>query len=64
MNLNIDVSYKIGDKVKIIPLSEFGRIEAIRVSKGAIMYEIRYILNGEIKQEYFYADELKRPQNI
>lgn len=63
MNLNIDVSCKIGDSVRFQQINATGKIQGILIQKNSIMYQIRYIFNGEVKEGYFYADEIRRTQN-
>lgn len=63
MQMNIEISFKIGDIINFRQINAAGKVEGVLVKKGAIMYQIRYIFNGEIKEGYFYADEIKRTQN-
>lgn len=48
------------DNVFIVPLSLYGVCIGVYHSIGNIEYKIRYILNEEIKECYFYGFELSK----
>ncbi len=63
MQMNIETSFKIGDIINFRQINAAGKVEGLLIKKGLIMYLIRYIFDGEIKEGYFYADEIRRRQN-
>lgn len=63
MRMNIDVNFKIDEQVRFAQINVTGRITGIVITKNGIMYKIRYIFNGKIKEGIFYADEIRKIRN-
>jgi len=63
MRMNIDVNFKIDEQVRFAQINATGRITGIVITKNGIMYKIRYIFNGKIKEGIFYADEIRKIRN-
>lgn len=58
--VRIESSFDFNEKVRIIPLKVEGTIESFWLKKGnELLLEVRYFLNNEIKESYFYGDELE-----
>ena len=51
--------FKFNDKVKILPLDVEGRVLSFWFKPDGLSIEVRYYLNNECKQDYFYEDELE-----
>ena len=49
----------IDKKVFIIPLELDGYIKEISISKNGAMYLIRYLYNMEMKENFFYLNEIR-----
>lgn len=50
----------IGRVCEILPMEKLeGRVLAIVISRQGIEYQVRYILNGDCKTEYFFEDEVR-----
>jgi hypothetical protein len=58
--MTIDLKFKIGDKVKILPFSCEGIVLAIFITKNGTEYQIRYYMDSKVLQEYFFESELKK----
>lgn len=52
-------SFKLHDKVLIKALEWKGIVKAILIQEAGIGYHVRYFINGEAKEVYFYAEELE-----
>lgn len=48
----------INDKVKILPFSCEGFILGIYTSNAPTKYLVRYFMDGDIKEEYYYGFEI------
>lgn len=57
---DIKVIYPSFGKVHIKNLKRDGHLEAIRISDVGIKYLVRYIDNGEVKNNLFSENELKK----
>jgi len=55
-----DFVFNLRDKVTIKELKRDGRIISIWVTEAGIKYETRYFDNAEIKNVYFFEDELEK----
>lgn len=55
----MDLKFNIGDKIKIKELDREGRVHSIWFTKHGIEFQVRYFYNGEIKEVYFYEDEIE-----
>jgi len=55
----MDFQFKIKDKVQVVPLSARGTVTALFVCEDGTQYRVRYFYEGNVRSEYFYADELQ-----
>ena len=51
--------YKLKDYVNIIDLETKGRVIAFYEDFHGIQYQVRYFLSGDIKNVYFFEDEIE-----
>lgn len=54
----IEVDFSLKDKVKVKELGITGQVVAIFISKMGIEYKIRYLVDKEPKEYYFYPEDL------
>jgi hypothetical protein len=52
------MKFNLDEKVHIIPLDLPGRITQIAITNRGTKFEVRYFWNSEIKEGWFYEDEL------
>lgn len=57
--MKLDITFNIKDKVFINELKRPGRIMAIHINEKGISYQVRFFDNADVKEIYFYCDELK-----
>ena len=55
----IKTEFKFDDKVRVIPLDIEGVVTSFWLKPDKLNIEVRYYLNNERKQDYFYEDELE-----
>lgn len=55
-----DFEFKLKEAVKIIPLGCKGRVDSIWITETGVKYQVRYFDKAEVKDVYFFADELKK----
>lgn len=55
----IKTEFKFDDKVRVIPLDIEGVVTSFWLKPDKLNVEVRYYLNNERKQDYFYEDELE-----
>lgn len=55
----IELEFLIKDNVKILPIEKNGIVKGMLFDETGIQYYIRYFINGESKQSYFYREELE-----
>lgn len=60
----MNLSFNIGDKVQIPELETYGRVVSIWVQQCGIQYEVRYFLNGEAKNVFFFENEIEIYQGV
>lgn len=58
--MRIDFKFEIGDKVKIIDASCRGRVLSLWVTDHGKKYEVRFIINGNVKEVFFFEDEIEK----
>jgi hypothetical protein len=56
----MDFKFNLQQKVKIIPLSCKGIITGIWIGETGVKYYVRYFDKAEVKEVYFYEDELEQ----
>ena len=52
----IKTEFKFDDKVRVIPLDIEGVVTSFWLKPDKLNVEVRYYLNNERKQDYFYED--------
>lgn len=55
----VEVSFDIGDSVEIPELERKGRVSSIFITASGVQYQVRYFNNSELKEVYFFREELK-----
>jgi len=60
MKHTIEFEYDIGDQVFIKTLKMEGWVSSIWITDKGIKYEVRYFWNGELKEVYFYINEIAK----
>jgi hypothetical protein len=63
MSLDLHLKYDINDEVYIKILGVNGIVTSIWIASKGIRYEIRYFYDGEVKEVYFYEQELTIKSN-
>lgn len=58
--MNVDIDIEFGQKVLITELQCQGIVIAIYIGIDGTKIQVRYFLNGEAKEVYFYRDELEK----
>jgi hypothetical protein len=54
----LETKFDLLDKVKILELNKIGVVKSIYLSNLGLSYNIRYFAGEEIKEVYFYENEL------
>ena len=57
--MTLELDFNIKDRVEIEDLNTKGKVKSIWITETGVKYEIRYFMNGSVKEDYFYADELR-----
>lgn len=58
--MNITCKHDLDDKVVIKPLEKTGYILSIWIDRKGLRYQVRYLHSAEMKENYFYENELKK----
>lgn len=59
--MTIELDYEPNQRVAIIELKNTGIVTAILIDRDGAMYKVRYFHDGEVKETYFYSEELQSP---